>query len=66
LQKDILVLENVPERRPNDQLRQQVGNLGWLVIDLIDCERNSGLENALFEFAGKKVVCETLEEARIL
>ena len=40
-----------------------MANSGYLVIDLIECEKNIGLENALFNFVGKKVVTENLDEA---
>lgn len=53
---DVLVLENIPEKGSDESVRLRLGNLGNLVIDLIDSKKK-GLKNALNYFLKDLVLC---------
>jgi len=53
---DVLVLSNIPEKESDEAIRMKLGNLGNLVVDLIDCKKK-GLKNALNYFLSDMVLC---------
>lgn len=62
---DVLVLQNIPEKQSDESIRMKLGNLGNLVVDLIDCKKK-GLKNALNYFLGDMVLCYEKESVQKL
>lgn len=62
LLKSIIVLENMPEVRVSEAVRNVVGNRGNVLADLLTISE-PGLEKILHYFGGSKVVTEDLETA---
>jgi structural maintenance of chromosome 1 len=56
LSVDVIVLENVPKFNFNENLRKNIGNIGILVMDLIDCKRKE-LREAVQFFIKDIVLC---------
>lgn len=62
--KDVLVLQNVPERQLNSRLQKELKNEGNLVYDVIEVSRrHQTLEKALRYFLVDKVVCKDFDSA---
>lgn len=63
LQRDIIVLENMPETKVPDSFRHQVGQLGFVASDLMTFERSYGLGKAVAYFTRGTVVAESFDNA---
>lgn len=63
LQKDILILENLPDIRINESLRHNLLGTGFLLPDVLDYDKTYGLEKAVMVFCGNKVITESLDSA---
>jgi len=63
--KDLLVLENVPEKSFNySSLKKVVGKDASLVFEVIEMSRrHAHLEKAVKYFLGEKVVCKDFDTA---
>ena len=62
--KDILVLENVPERQLNAKLQKELKNEGHLVYDVVEISRrHAHLDRAIRYFLADKVVCKDFDTA---
>jgi structural maintenance of chromosome 1 len=66
LQKDILILENLPDIRINEALRHSLSGSGLLLPDVLNYDKSYGLEKAVMVFCGNKVVTESLDSANLL
>ncbi len=67
LARDVLILENIPERNlgaSTNSLRNKLGNLGHLIFDVVKIQPNiPRLDAALLYLLRGKVVSHTLKEA---
>ena len=63
LQRDIIVLENMPEVKVPDAFRHQVGQLGFVSSDLMTFERSYGLGKAVAYFTRGTIVAESFDNA---
>jgi structural maintenance of chromosome 1 len=62
LNKELLVMENMPDFRVNDQLRSQVKQMGGVLLcDVLKFEAD--LDKAVTYFAGNKVVVDSIDMA---
>jgi len=66
LQKDVVVLENLPETRIQENTRQHVSSYGCMLVDLLDYDSSYGLEKAVSMFVGSKALAENIELANSL
>lgn len=64
--KEVLVLENIPETKISETLRHSVSNFGCLLSDVINYDKNYGLDKALALLIGNKALAENLENANSL
>ena len=62
---DVLVLNNIPKKEIDFSLRLKLGNMGNLIIDLIEC-RKSGLKSALNFFLKDTVLCQNINNIKEL
>ncbi len=53
---DVIVLENIPQKSFDENLRNILGSLGNLVVDLIDCKKK-GIKEAIRYFIKDVVLC---------
>ena len=56
ISSDVIVLENIPEKSFDENLRNKLGNMGTLIIDLIDCKRK-GIKEAIKYLIKDIVLC---------
>eukprot|EP00347_Sterkiella_histriomuscorum_P000387 403376057 len=62
--KDVLVLQNVPEKNINSKLAKELKTEGNLVYDVIEVSRkHHHIERAVRYFLGDKVVCKEFDTA---
>ena len=62
--KDVLVLQNVPERKINHGLTRELKGEGHLVYDVVEVSRSHAhLERAVRYFLADKVVCKDFDTA---
>lgn len=62
--KELLVLENVPDRQVKNHLTKELKGEGHLVYDIIEVSRNfSHLDRAMRYFLADKVVCKDFDTA---
>jgi len=60
--RDLLVLDNVPEKNVNYALKKGLGGKANLVYEVVEVSRrHAGLEKAIRYFLGDKVVCKDFE-----
>lgn len=62
---DVLVLENIPKRETDESIRLQLGSLGNLLVDLIDCKKK-GLKNAINFFLKNMILCHDVNNVKAL
>ncbi len=62
--KDLVVLQNVPEKQVNQGTKRLIGNQGELIYDVIEISRkHTNLDKAVRYFLGDKVVCKDFDLA---
>ena len=62
--KEVLVLENVPDRQQNHKLGKDLKGDGNLIYDVIEVSRShANLDRAIRYFVGDKVVCKDFDIA---
>lgn len=62
--KELLVLQNVPERNVNQKIAKEIKNDGNLVYDVIEISRRHNLlDRAIRYFLADKVVCKDFDTA---
>ena len=57
---ELLVLSNIPKKEFNESIRLKIGNMGNLIIDLIDC-RKENLKKALNFFLNDTILCHNVK-----
>ena len=66
LVKEVLVLENIPETRISESLRHNISNYGCLLTDVINYDKNYGLDKAITLLISNKALADSLEKANEL
>jgi chromosome segregation ATPase len=62
--KDLVVLQNVPEKQHNQGIKRLIGNQGELIYEVIEVSRkHANLDKAVRYFLGDKVVCKDFDLA---
>jgi chromosome segregation ATPase len=68
LYKDVLVLQNIPDKKSNDEMRAKVRKLkAGYIRDVVEVQRGiPNLDKAVNYFIANKVLCDTFEQAEEL